>query len=66
MLTNFCPEFKNKFICLGGGLPLGKGLCRNIDLIELDVGKAVLSVPKPGIGSCFKVSLERKKMNHWV
>lgn len=65
MFTHFCPEFKNKCVCMGGGLPLGKGN-RNIDLIELDVGKAVLSVLKPGIGSCFKVSLERKKMNHWV
>lgn len=41
-----------------------KGLFRNIDLIELGVGKAVLGMAKPGIGFCFKVSLERKKTNH--
>lgn len=58
----FCPEFKSKCVCLGvGGVPLVKGLLRNIVLIELDASQAVLCMPKPGISFCFKSALERRQ-----
>lgn len=62
VLTYFCPEFKSKCVCLGvGGVPLVKGLLRNIVLIELDASQAVLCMPKPGISFCFKSALERRQ-----
>lgn len=63
MLTLFCPEFKNKCVCMGGrgALPLVKGLFRNADLIELDVSETILCMPKAGVGFYFKCALERKQ-----